>query len=446
MSACWWSGRGTTLRPSPSSTGATCPASMRSPTGGRAPWRSPRTSPRRPSSRRCATSARTRWRPGGFGPWLFRIASNELVDHYRRTERAGSRRALGAAHPAQWPRRHPIRPMPSDARDAVDELLDAMNRLSPRYQHALALRYLSGLNPDEAAAALGTSKATMAVVVHRASRALRKALRALEDERMSDDLRRRLEDDGRRPVPGPDQAFADGLETRLLAVAASLPGRRARRRAAPGSAVLLGATLLAGCRRRAAVVAVGAGAGPPGRTSPTLEAPRQRRGRPRRRDGPRGSRRAAACPRAPSSRVGRAAPRAIGDTLLRPGDVATVRAGTPPRWSMASPRAPGRRGERRRHPRPTPSRRPSLGATQTPRPTPTPSPTPRPPQIHPSPSPTFTRVPATQAPTPAPARTPVPTSSPSAADDPADRHADRLAHDRPAAAARAVRGPGPDPR
>ena len=120
------------------------------------------------------------WRPGGFAPWLFRIASNELVDHYRRTERAGSARAVEAglllrAHAA---------PDPAEAvegRDAVDELLGAMNRLSPRYQRALALRYLSGLSPDEAAAAMGTSKATMAVVVHRASRALRGALRAPED-------------------------------------------------------------------------------------------------------------------------------------------------------------------------------------------------------------------------------------------------------------------------
>jgi RNA polymerase sigma-70 factor (ECF subfamily) len=121
------------------------------------------------------------WRPGGFGPWLFRIASNELVDHYRRTERAGSARAVGAGlllHAQAAP--DPAEAV--DSRDAVDELLGAMNRLSPRYQRALALRYLSGLSPDEAAAALGTTKATMAVVVHRASRALRQALRAPEDE------------------------------------------------------------------------------------------------------------------------------------------------------------------------------------------------------------------------------------------------------------------------
>jgi RNA polymerase sigma-70 factor (ECF subfamily) len=115
------------------------------------------------------------WRPGGFGPWLFRIVSNELVDHYRRTGRASSARSEDAARRLLPPEP----PDPADevgARDDVAEVLAAMERLSPRYQQALALRYLSGLSADEAAAAMGTSKATMAVVVHRANRALRRAL------------------------------------------------------------------------------------------------------------------------------------------------------------------------------------------------------------------------------------------------------------------------------
>ena len=121
------------------------------------------------------------WRPGGFGPGLFRIVSNELVDHSRRTGRAASDRSTDAARrllPA-------ASPDPADEvgqRDDVAEVLAAMNRLNPRYQQALALRYFADLSPDEAAAAMGTSKATMAVVVHRATRALRKAL-AEEDRR-----------------------------------------------------------------------------------------------------------------------------------------------------------------------------------------------------------------------------------------------------------------------
>lgn len=115
------------------------------------------------------------WKDGGFGPWLFRIASNELADHYRRAGLAASPRTTGPAD-----RLHADPPRdPADEvgeRDAVAEVLAAMDRLSPRYQQALELRYLAGLTADEAAAAMGTSKATMAVVVHRATRALRRAL------------------------------------------------------------------------------------------------------------------------------------------------------------------------------------------------------------------------------------------------------------------------------
>ncbi len=115
------------------------------------------------------------WQPGGFGPWLFRIVSNELIDHYRRSGRDASPRAAGAAV-----RLAAVAPRdPADEvgdRDAIAGMLAAMDRLSPRYQQALALRYLAGLTPDEAAAALGTSKATMAVVVFRATRALRKTM------------------------------------------------------------------------------------------------------------------------------------------------------------------------------------------------------------------------------------------------------------------------------
>ncbi|HEY4190529.1 MAG TPA: RNA polymerase sigma factor [Candidatus Limnocylindrales bacterium] len=116
-----------------------------------------------------------KWQPGGFGPWLFRIVSNELVDHYRRTGRAASPRSLDAAR-GMLPDAGGDPADEVGARDAVAEVLMAMERLNPRYQQALSLRYLAGLSPEEAARAMGTSKATMAVVLHRATRALRRAL------------------------------------------------------------------------------------------------------------------------------------------------------------------------------------------------------------------------------------------------------------------------------
>jgi RNA polymerase sigma-70 factor, ECF subfamily len=115
------------------------------------------------------------WRPSGFGPWLFRIAANELTDHHRRRSRASSERGLLAAQ-ALLPTTQPDPADEVGRRDATSELLAAMDRLNPRYQQALALRYLSGLSSAEAAAAMGMSKATMAVVVFRATRALRRAM------------------------------------------------------------------------------------------------------------------------------------------------------------------------------------------------------------------------------------------------------------------------------
>lgn len=115
------------------------------------------------------------WRASGFGPWLFRIVANELVDHYRRVARETSDRA----HLAERALLADSPPDPADVvdrRDATATLLQAMNDLSPRYQEALSLRYLSGLTTDEAAAAMGTSKATLAVIVFRATHALRKVM------------------------------------------------------------------------------------------------------------------------------------------------------------------------------------------------------------------------------------------------------------------------------
>ena len=119
------------------------------------------------------------WRPGGFGPWLFRIVANELADHYRHSARAGAGRVAAAADRLHGgPAGDPADEVGD--RQAVDTLLAAMDTLNPRYQQALTLRYLAGLTTEEAAIAFGTSRATMAVTVHRATRALRKALQAEE--------------------------------------------------------------------------------------------------------------------------------------------------------------------------------------------------------------------------------------------------------------------------
>ena len=122
------------------------------------------------------------WQGGGFEPWLFRIAANEVAAHFRRQARADSDRARKA-----------LRDMAAElAEDEelagllragdLDERLARLRRglavLNPRYQEAISLRYLAGLSADEAAAAMGCSKPVLAVTLHRAIRALRRTMEA----------------------------------------------------------------------------------------------------------------------------------------------------------------------------------------------------------------------------------------------------------------------------
>ena len=115
-----------------------------------------------------------RWRDGGFRAWVFRIAGNELIDHHRR-EAAANRRdhRLLADHQTHEPDPADVFSDHHSDRDGDTEALRrALARLRPRYAEAIALRHLSGLDVAEAAAAMQLSKATFAVTLHRAMKAL----------------------------------------------------------------------------------------------------------------------------------------------------------------------------------------------------------------------------------------------------------------------------------
>jgi RNA polymerase sigma-70 factor (ECF subfamily) len=115
----------------------------------------------------------------GFGPWLYRIAANELVDHYRREGRSRSPRGQQALRVLADD--HSVDDLDAIEReDDVRRMLAALATLRPRYQEALSLRYLMGLSADDAAEAMGCSKPVLAVTLHRALGALRRAVERAE--------------------------------------------------------------------------------------------------------------------------------------------------------------------------------------------------------------------------------------------------------------------------
>ena len=117
---------------------------------------------------------RFRWRPGGFAPWLFRIASNQVIAHYRRESRPNTERGQRAMAKMHEPLVEDDLEQLFEGDDPV--LLEALAGLTPRYQRAVDLRFLVGLDHEDAARAAGMTKPAFAVVLSRALKALRRSL------------------------------------------------------------------------------------------------------------------------------------------------------------------------------------------------------------------------------------------------------------------------------
>jgi len=106
------------------------------------------------------------FRNDAFGGWLYRVAANAVVDHFR-----ASRRLL--------PETDGVAGVARDAFAAAldrDELRQALAELPDAHRTVLTLRFFDDLDADEASALLGCSRGTFAVRLHRALAALRGAM------------------------------------------------------------------------------------------------------------------------------------------------------------------------------------------------------------------------------------------------------------------------------
>ncbi len=115
---------------------------------------------------------------GGFRPWIFRIAANEMASHYRSESRRGRREQLVASGESRVGRSDET--PPHDRPHDRPVVLDALSQLGERHQEVITLRFLAGMSSAETAAALGITRAHVAVLSHRALGALRAAIAAIE--------------------------------------------------------------------------------------------------------------------------------------------------------------------------------------------------------------------------------------------------------------------------
>lgn len=121
------------------------------------------------------------FRNASFGGFLYRVASNAVIDHARRARR--DLPLWSRASDVDDADRSLAETLGDEAATAAfaaaldrDVLRRALEQLPESHRRVILLRYFDGLAPDELGAALGCSRATVAVKVHRALRSLRAAL------------------------------------------------------------------------------------------------------------------------------------------------------------------------------------------------------------------------------------------------------------------------------
>lgn len=104
-------------------------------------------------------------------PWLYGVARRAIADQRRGVKRRirllERLRAHSAAEPLQGPPGQQL---------ADPALGDALTRIPARDREALLLTYWEELSPEQVAEAMGCSRATLAVRLHRARHRLRKQL------------------------------------------------------------------------------------------------------------------------------------------------------------------------------------------------------------------------------------------------------------------------------
>ena len=113
-----------------------------------------------------------RTQKGSFQAWLFRIATNLVIDHYRRTARQKKALLKRESQMSSEPAR--------DEREALflqHELREAMGELTEEQQEVITLKFIEGYENSEIADMLSKSVGAVKALQFRALASLRKILK-----------------------------------------------------------------------------------------------------------------------------------------------------------------------------------------------------------------------------------------------------------------------------
>lgn len=111
-----------------------------------------------------------------FSSWLYRIARNQVIDHYR-SRKGKNDVSIEKADPESFGVETDYAGNLS-AKLELEKVRSAVGRLKPDYQDVIILRFVEDMSLKESAVALGKSEGAVKLLQHRAIRELKKALAA----------------------------------------------------------------------------------------------------------------------------------------------------------------------------------------------------------------------------------------------------------------------------
>lgn len=107
-----------------------------------------------------------------FSSWLYQIARNQVIDHYRSNKNDVS---LDASDPESFAAAVDHQADLGEKMQ-IEKVRIAIARLKPDYQDVIILRFVEDMSIKEASAALGKSEGAVKLAQHRAIRELKKIL------------------------------------------------------------------------------------------------------------------------------------------------------------------------------------------------------------------------------------------------------------------------------
>jgi RNA polymerase sigma-70 factor (ECF subfamily) len=118
-----------------------------------------------------------KWRDVHFASWLFRIARNQIIDHYRKQSK---RKSAPLEEATTVSVEDPV--AITEEKIEIEELMSTLVKLPAAQQEVILLRFIAGLQINEVAKSLGKREGTVKALQFHAIESLRKILSKKENE------------------------------------------------------------------------------------------------------------------------------------------------------------------------------------------------------------------------------------------------------------------------